>query len=517
MATDAQSTPSATQDLLGHIRALRRRWKLIIGFTLIVVVAAVVLSISQTKEYEAISKVVLSPTERASALFNPDVDTRSADPERDINTQVQLITFETVAERVRERLGLDDISTDDLLEKVKTEVEGNSNIVSILARDPEPEQAAGIATSFAEEYAAFREESARENLNAAAETARERLDQLSEEELLSPEGRELQAQVRTIEITAAATDGGVEVARRAGVPDNAASPKPVRTGILALVLGLFLALALALLLDVVDRRLKEEQDIESAFGLPILASIPRPARRSATTIPGADRVQYEGYSALATNLRFYELGSGLEALMFTSPSPGEGKTSVTLGTARALAALDLRVIAIEADLRRPTFSIYGLSRGRGLSTTLAGVSDLEQALVEVGADSFEPVDGKPTRGRTFHVLPAGPAPPNPQALLARPAMTDIIEEARSLADVVLLDCPPIGTVNDPVTLAALVDGVVLVARLNQTTRDAARRTMRTLENLEAQLVGIVVTGGAPGEAYYGATAYGGAASRAHAV
>jgi Mrp family chromosome partitioning ATPase len=84
-------------------------------------------------------------------------------------------------------------------------------------------------------------------------------------------------------------------------------------------------------------------------------------------------------------------------------------------------------------------------------------------------------------------------------------MTEVLEEARSLADVVLLDCPPIGTVNDPVTLANLVDGVVLVARLNQTTRDAARRTMRTLENLEIQMVGVVVTGAAPGEAYYGAT------------
>jgi Mrp family chromosome partitioning ATPase len=175
------------------------------------------------------------------------------------------------------------------------------------------------------------------------------------------------------------------------------------------------------------------------------------------------------------------------------------------------------VIAIEADLRRPTFSLYGLSRGRGLSTVLAGVSEIEPSLVEVDAGTFEPIaDGAIPRGRTFHVLPAGPTPPNPQALLARPAMTDVVEEARALADVVLLDCPPIGTVNDPVTLANLVDGVVLVSRLNQTTRDAARRTMRTLQNLEVQLVGVVVTGGAAGDAYYGATSYPPASSPAHA-
>jgi tyrosine-protein kinase len=503
MPFDAQP---AGHDFMGRIRALRRRWKLIGGLTALVVIAALALSLSQTKQYEGVAKVVLSTSERASAIINPEVDTRSDDPERDINTQVELIRFETVAERVNDRLGLD-ISNDELLDKVETEIEGNSNIVSIKARDPDPEQAAAIATAFADEYAAFRKETARASLNEAAETARVRLDQLSDAERLSPEGRELQARLRQIEIAAAAQQGGVEVARRADVPESVASPKPVRTTVLALVLGFLFAIGTALLFEVVDRRLKEEQDIEEAFGLPILATIPRPARRGTTFMPGADRGQYEGYSALATNLRFYELGAGLEALMFTSPAPGEGKTSVTLGTARALAALDLRVIAIEADLRRPTFSAYGLSRGRGLSTTLAGVSDLTQALVEVTADTFEPVERVPSRRRTFHVLPAGPVPPNPQALLARPAMTDIIEEARALADVVLLDCPPIGTVSDPVTLANLVDGVVLVSRLNQTTRDGARRTMRTLENLEVQLVGVVVTGGSPGDAYYGAASY----------
>jgi capsular exopolysaccharide synthesis family protein len=516
MPADGQPTTAPAHDLLGHIRALRRRWKLIAGLTLLVLAAALALSLTQEKQYEGIAKVVLTPTDPASGLFNPDVDTRSDDPERDTNTKVALITFEPVAERVKEELDLEE-STDDLLADVTAEVEGNSNIVAIKARNPDPEQAAAIATAFAQEYAAYRKETARASYAEAAETARDRLEQLSETERLSPEGRELQGQVRLIEITAAAQTGGVEVAREADVPRNAASPKPLRTGVLALFLGFLLALGAALLLEVLDRRLREEQDVESAFGLPILATIPKPARRASTVTPGADRAQYEGYSALATNLRFYELGAGLEVLMFTSPSPSEGKTSVTLGTARALAALDLRVIAIEADLRRPTFSLYGLSRGRGLSTVLAGVSEVEPSLVEVDAGTFEPIaEGATPRGRTFHVLPAGPTPPNPQALLARPAMTDVVEEARSLADVVLLDCPPIGTVNDPVTLANLVDGVVLISRLNQSTRDAARRTMRTLENLEVQLVGVVVTGGAAGEAYYGATSYPPAASKASA-
>ncbi len=168
---------------------------------------------------------------------------------------------------------------------------------------------------------------------------------------------------------------------------------------------------------------------------------------------------------------------------------------MTLGTARALAALDLRVIAIEADLRRPTFAKYGIGRGSGLSTVLAGVSDVDGSLIEVDASTLTRVDGAlSARARTFHVLPAGPVPPNPQALLARPMMTHVIEDARAMADVVLVDVPPLGTVNDPVTLANLVDGVVLVAHLGRTTRDASRRTLRLLANVDARLLGVVVTG-----------------------
>jgi Mrp family chromosome partitioning ATPase len=83
-------------------------------------------------------------------------------------------------------------------------------------------------------------------------------------------------------------------------------------------------------------------------------------------------------------------------------------------------------------------------------------------------------------------------------------MTHVIEDARAMADVVLVDVPPLGTVNDPVTLANLVDGVVLVAHLGRTTRDASRRTLRLLANVDARMLGVVVTNAAPGEGYYGA-------------
>jgi capsular exopolysaccharide synthesis family protein len=459
----------------------------------VIVGVAHILTLSSTKQYDGTATIVLSERDPIQSFLNPSSNFGSPDPEREVNTKVGLITVEPVAERVRTRLGLD-IPVDDLSDKVTTEVQSNSSIVEIVARDPDPERAAAIATAFAEEYAEFRQESARENLNEAAELARSRLEGLDAADRDSPEGRELEASLRQLEIAAAGQTGGVEVVRRAPVPTDPAAPRPVLTAVLALVLGTLFAVGLALLLEFFDRRLKDEEDVDTAFGLPVLVSVPRPQRRASTVIPGSDVMQHEAYSALATNLRFFELGPELEAIMVTSPGPSEGKTSVTLGTARALAALDLRVIAIEADLRQPSFRQYGITgTGGGLSTVLAGVGDFESSLVEVDAATFT-VNGSPSRrGRSFMALPAGPIPPNPQALLARPTMTYMLEEARAQADVVLMDLPPIGSVNDPVTLANLVDGVVVVARLNQTTRDAARRALRVLRNTDADLLGVVIT------------------------
>jgi capsular exopolysaccharide synthesis family protein len=501
---EAQQGPPAEHDLGAYLKAIRRRMPLILLLTGLVTAAAVGFSLAQTKKYEATARIVLSQTDPINAVIDPTTPI-NYDPESDRNTRVSLIKLEAVAEAVKREESLD-YSTTELLDKVTTEVEANSDIVLIKALDPDPETAANIATGFAEQYQEYRQETARESLNEAAVVTREQLEQLSPEEQATEQGRDLRASLREIEILAAAQRGGVEVAETADVPTDPAEPKPLMNGVLAFVLGFGFSVALAVAMEFIDRRLKDEEDVENAFGLPILATIPRPARRSQTIVPGEDRGQFEGYSALATNLRFFELGPELESIMITSPGPSEGKTSVTLGTARALAALDLRVIAIEADLRRPSFAKYGIGRGAGLSTVLAGVSDVDSSLIEVDASSLSRVDGGTGggRARTFHVLPAGPVPPNPQALLARPMMTHVIEDARAMADVVLVDVPPLGTVNDPITLANLVDGVVLVAHLGRTTRDASRRTLRLLANVDARQLGIVVTGAAPGEGYYGA-------------
>jgi capsular exopolysaccharide synthesis family protein len=191
--------------------------------------------------------------------------------------------------------------------------------------------------------------------------------------------------------------------------------------------------------------------------------------------------------------------------MITSPGPGDGKTSVTVGLARAYAQLGLTVIVIEADLRRPSFARYAdVTASAGVTGVLAGGS-IERELLWLDANTLQPAeDGAAGARGTIGLLPAGKIPDNPQRALADPAMNLVVEVARSLADMVLIDTAPVGTVNDATVLDRMVEGVAVVTRLNQTTKDAARRANRSLANLGAERLGLVVTdsGGGERHAYY---------------
>ncbi len=287
---DAQQGAPAEHDLGAYLKAIRRRMPMIMVLTGIVTAVAVLWSLAQTKEYESTSRIVLAQSDPISNLIDTSQPI-NYDPESERNTRVQLIKLESVAEAVKRELDLD-MGTAELLDEVSTEVDSNSDIVNITVLDAEPERAAAIANEFAEQYQAYRRDTARQGLIEAAEVTRSRIEQLSPEEQASEQGRDLRGDLRRFEILAAATQGGVEIAERAEVPTDPAKPKPLLTGILAFILGFAFSVALAVAMEFIDRRLKDEEDVENAFALPILATIPRPARKSQNVVP----VRTEGSS-----------------------------------------------------------------------------------------------------------------------------------------------------------------------------------------------------------------------------
>lgn len=491
-------------DVAGVLNALRRRWKLIVAVTVLVVAAALAVSLTSEKQYTATARLVFGGAEPINALIGTGGSQPSSDIERELNTNAGLVEESNVAQRVRRRLDVP-LSVSELQAKVETDIEENSDIVGIHAEDRDPERAAAIANGFAEEYVAFRRQAARANIAQAAELARTRLESLDAADRASSQGRELEARLRELEIAAALQTGGVELVRPAAVPTSPTSPRPKLTAALAGALGFLLSTVLAGVRELTDRRVKSEDELEELFGLPVLASLPRAGRRRGVASID-DPGQKEGYATLATNLRFFKVGRELRSLMITSPSPGEGKTTTTVGLARALTALGLRVVMIEADLRHPGFERHmDLRQVSGLTSILAEVSTVSEELVELDVATLKPVDpAYPDSGASLWVLPAGPLPPNPQALLASSTMRRVLEEATDFADVVLIDSAPVATVNDAVALADCIDATVLVQKLGSTTKDSVRRAIRLLRHFDAPLLGTLVTNAERRSgAYYG--------------
>ncbi|HVL96436.1 MAG TPA: Wzz/FepE/Etk N-terminal domain-containing protein [Solirubrobacteraceae bacterium] len=476
-----------TVQLTDYLRAIRRRWPVVLALTLVVTAAAVTTSLLATPQYDATAQLLLR-SGQVESLLEPG-GAQSSDRERSMNTDVELIKLDAIAEAVRRRLEVP-ASPGSLLEQLETETRATSDIVTLRVRDPDPARAAAVVNAFAQEYVAYRQRSARAALLEAAEVAETEYQSLTPEDQASPEGQQLRARSRQFRITAALQTGGVEIIRRAKEPTSPSRPRPRLSAALGLLLGLALGIALALILEFTDRRIRTEEDVEEIFDLPILASIPPPPRRSVD-----DHVQREAFGLLAANLRLSGRSGEPAVLMITSPGPGDGKTSVTFGVARAFARLGLRVIAIEADLRRPTFAERApVSASAGVTALIGEPAPIARELVWLDASTLLPVTPENLKeGLAFAVLPAGRIPPHPQRVLARPEMAAIVEQARSLADVVLIDTPPIGTVNDAITLARLVDTAVVVAQLGQTTKDAARRALRGLRGLDVGLAGTVVT------------------------
>jgi capsular exopolysaccharide synthesis family protein len=295
----------------------------------------------------------------------------------------------------------------------------------------------------------------------------------------------------------------VEVVDRADVPDDPVEPNPGTTFLLSIPIGLLVGLLLALLVSYIDRRLKREEQVEAVTQMPVVASIPRRSERLVRRKAGggvwADPIEAEAYGRLATNLRFFNFDRQVKTVLVTSAIPEEGKTTVALRLAAALAGAGQGVLAIEADLRRPTFTDYfSIQFPHGLSGVLIGATPFEDVVTRVHtsyalAAPTEEGDEAWTTAPFIEVVPAGVVPPNPNELLAGNALPQVLHEAKQHADIVLVDSAPLVPVGDAIPIANAVDGVLLVVKLGASRRDEVRRALKLLGTLRSKVIGVVIT------------------------
>lgn len=188
----------------------------------------------------------------------------------------------------------------------------------------------------------------------------------------------------------------------------------------------------------------------------------------------------EAYRTLRTNLQFSNVDGDLKTISITSAGPAEGKTTTLCNVAETFAQSGKRTLIIDADLRKPrVHKTFKLSNAVGLTNVLTGQAKLEDVLQNTGSD--------------IKVLTSGPIPPNPSELLESKAMKQLLEMLRDHFDVILIDTPPVGVVTDGAIVAGMVDGTILAVASHQTQIEAAKRAKQLLGQVNARIMGVVMT------------------------
>lgn len=260
------------------------------------------------------------------------------------------------------------------------------------------------------------------------------------------------------------------------------SPLLKTTMLATLLLGLASALGIAALLDRVDDRIFGEEDARAVTGLPVLAQIPllKNVERPLISLPDVPAGLLESHRMLRTQLVLSAPGGTLRTLVVTSSQPHEGKSTTASNIAIAMALNGRRVILVDCDLRRPHMHVnFDVANLVGLTSVVAGESSLEDALVESGVENLR-------------LLPAGPIPPNPPELLDAMPTRQIIARLRDMADLVVIDSPPVLMMADAQITATMADGVVLVVSAREARRHATERAVSLIEMTGARLLGIVL-------------------------
>lgn len=481
MSTAASPAPSRDGDTLAHaLGVLRRRWLVIALSVLACVVVAVGKQASDADRYRATASVAFGTSALSTAALQVDISGDS--PEREAATNVLVAQSPEVAAAVVDALGLP-MSPSDLLDAVQVAAAANANVLDISADADTPAMAARVANAFADQYIAFQ---AGTQLAGIANAERDLTAQLQALPAGSPERAAIDASLQRLAQLRAVANGDARVIGRAAPPDAPVGLGLTTTALLGGIIGLAIGLAVAFVLEALDRRVESIDDFEREYRLQALAAVPHHAFRRRLAVDR--RRDLEPYRILRSALDFAAVTRTLDGILVTSAMPAEGKTTVAVDLAQAIALAGRRVTLVELDLRRPTFADhFDLDpRGEGVTTALLDPHRPPRDLI------VSPLPDVPDLG----VLPAGPLPPNPAELLSSQALRDLLAELNDGETTLVIDAPPLNPVADAHELLSnpSVHGALIVARERKTTRDQVRQARATLDRHVVQLLGLVVTG-----------------------
>jgi capsular exopolysaccharide synthesis family protein len=476
------------QGLRRYLETLRERWKLIVLAVIVATAAAVIYVASATKSYEARSHLLVTPIANDNdRLLGLGLIPQSADPTRDVETAAALVTTVDVSRIARQKLGVGN-SPSSLLDHITAAPVAQSNVVVINAQSSSARFAQRLANAFGEAVVQDRTQKLHRQLDLLISNLRGRVASGG------GDGGQLKNRLAVYETLRAGNDPTIRLDDRAELPTSASSPRPKLSIAAGIVAGLLLGVGAAFAASVLDPRLRREDQLRAGYRLPILARIPDEGRigRGRAIPPGRlSRAGVDAFRALRANVAS-RAGTGAgRAIVVTGSSPAEGKTTTALNLAASLALAGSKVVLIEADLRHPALaSVLGAGAGPGIASVLLDDVPLAEALVATESC-----------GPNLRVLLADRAGEWMADHFSLPRARALVEEAKQLADYVIVDSPPLTTVVDSLPLVQMADSVLVVARIGKTDRGRLERLAELLAQHEIAPLGFVLVGAGRARAY----------------
>jgi polysaccharide biosynthesis transport protein len=505
--------PTTVADYLAILR--RRKWIVLVP-PVAAALAAYLLSMGQSALYRSSADVLDNAPSLVTAITN--VDTSGGDPNRYLTTQASIARDPVLAKRVSDASRIPGMTPARVLSESSITPSINSDILTITIEDGHPAYTVRLANIYASEFAEFTKERATQSLDDAQSTIQARLKSLAAHgQANSALYAALLQQQGQLETVGRLMAGNASVLQPA---DRAAKirPRPKRNAILGFLFGAVVGLALAFLAEALDRRVRDEHEIDAVLGIPLLARIPTPRRslqkaNDLVMLREPSGAQAETLRKLRTSIEFVNPDGAAKTIMVTSAMEQEGKSTTIANLAVALARAGRRVAVVDLDLRRPYLSrLFHVGGHPGITDIALKHAKLSDALRPIGlATGIQELaslngQGSSQNGRSateglLQLLPAGTLPPSAGEMLQDPRLLGVLDELATRFDIVLIDAPPLLAFGDTMTLSSNVDAIFAITRMSRVQRPILHEFARQLQTCQARLLGYVLTGVEHSESY----------------
>jgi capsular exopolysaccharide synthesis family protein len=429
-------------ELRDYVRMLRRNWILVTATTLIGLLVGGLASVLTKPTYTAETQLFVAIQSSGSVQELQQGNTFS---QARVQSYVKTVDSPLVLQPAIDALGLSATAT-DLADRTTASTDASTVLITISVEDGSPVQAAAIAEAVGDSL------------------------------------------IRTVDVLERPKTGGsspvrLSVIKPAIAPSGPSAPNTRLNLLLGLLLGVAFGVTAAVLKSTLDYRIRGELELRRVTDAPLLGAIAfdqDASKKPLLTQSKPQSPRAESFRQLRTNLQFANVAGKAASVLVTSSLPGEGKSTTATNLAISLAQAGQTVCLVDADLRRPMINEYlGLDRNAGLTTALVGNADVNELLQPWGQDRL-------------YVLTSGAIPPNPSELLGSEEMQTLIERLEQAFDIVVVDAPPLLPVTDAAVLSRHVGGVVLVVGAFKTKQHDLEKSLKSLDMVEANVLGVVL-------------------------